>query len=205
MITTYLTGLGTGAGLIIAIGAQNAFVLKQGIRKEYIYLVPLICAICDALLISAGVAGMGTLIEGSPLLIRIASLGGAAFLGFYGLKSFISAWKNSSALSSGEETGRSRRQIIILTLTVTALNPHLYLDTVVLLGSMSGTFPGQGKYFFGAGAITASFIWFFALSLGAVKLAALFKKPVTWRILDTLIGIIMWTIAYQLLGMESSL
>ena len=201
MLTTYFTGLGTGAGLIIAIGAQNAFVLNQGIRKEFIYLVPLICAICDAILITAGVAGMGSLIQSSPLLIRIASFGGAAFLGFYGLQSFISAWKNSGGLSDREQNNRSRKQIITLTLAITLLNPHVYLDTVVLLGSMSGTFHGSGRYLFGAGAISASFLWFFGLSLGAVKLAPLFKKPVTWRILDTLIGIIMWFIAWKLLKM----
>lgn len=202
MITTFFTGLGTGAGLIIAIGAQNAFVLSQGIRKKYIFMIPLICALCDAALIIAGVAGMGSLIVKSPLLIKVASRGGASFLFFYGLKSFISAYKNQGGLNRNQEKEKSRSQMILMTLAMTLLNPHVYLDTVVLLGSMSGTFPGWGRYYFGAGALTASFIWFFSLSLGAVKLAPLFRKAKTWQILDILIGIIMWIIAFNLLGLS---
>lgn len=203
MITTFFTGFGTGAGLIIAIGAQNAFVLSQGIRKKNIFLIPLICAICDAILILAGVAGMGTLIERSPFLIRAASWGGASFLFFYGLRSFKSAYKNQGGLDKRGEKDQSRGQIILMTLAITLLNPHVYLDTVVLLGSMSGTFPGMGRYYFGIGALTASFIWFFSLSLGAVKLAPLFRKARTWQILDVLIGIIMWIIAFKLIGPSS--
>jgi L-lysine exporter family protein LysE/ArgO len=198
MITTFLTGMGTGAGLIIAIGAQNTLVLTQGIRKQYIYIVPLLCSLCDVLLISAGIAGMGTLVETSPLLISIAAGGGAVFLFLYGLKSFVSAYRNANALSA-ETTGKtSRSRMILTTLAITLLNPHVYLDTVVLLGGISGTFPGAEKYYFGAGAVTTSFLWFFSLSLGAVKLAPFFKKPRTWRILDTLIGMIMWVIAFKL-------
>ena len=204
MFSTYLTGLGTGAGLIIAIGAQNAFVLSQGIRKKYIFTVPLICALCDALLISAGVAGMGALIERSPLLIKAASRGGAAFLFFYGIRSFVSAWKNKGGLNKGESGEQNRQQVILMTLAITLLNPHVYLDTVVLLGSMSGTFPGMGRYYFGAGAVTMSFLWFFGLSLGAGRLAPLFRTPRTWQVLDTLIGIIMWVIALKLLNLAGT-
>ncbi len=204
MFTTYITGLGTGAGLIIAIGAQNAFVLSQGIRKRYIFTVPLICALCDTLLIIAGVAGMGALIERSPLLIKAASWGGAAFLFFCGTRNFISAWKNTGGLNKKESGEQSRQQVVLMTLAVTLLNPHVYLDTVVLLGSMSGTFPGMGRYYFGAGALTMSFLWFFGLSLGAGKLAPFFRTPRTWQVLDTLIGMIMWIIAFRLLKLAGT-
>ena len=147
---------------------------------------------------------MGILIERSPLLIKAASWGGAVFLFFYGIRSFVSAWKNTDGLNKGESGEQNRQQVILMTLAITLLNPHVYLDTVVLLGSMSGTFPGMGRYYFGAGAVTMSFLWFFGLSLGAGKLAPFFRKPRTWQVLDTLIGIIMWVIALKLLNLAGN-
>jgi len=141
---------------------------------------------------------MGTLVEQSPLLINIASAGGALFLFIYGLKSFRSALLSGGVMDAGSQPEISRSKIITATLAITLLNPHVYLDTVVLLGSMSGTFPGNQRYLFGLGAVTASFLWFFTLSLGAGQLAPLFRKRYTWRILDLLIGIVMWTIAFRL-------
>ena len=199
MFTSFLTGLGTGAGLIIAIGSQNAFVLTQGIKKQHHLTVALICALCDTILIGAGIAGMGTLIEHSPRLITIASVGGSVFLFFYGMKSLIAVIRNSEGLVQQGNPGlKNRKQAVLTTLALTLLNPHVYLDTVVLLGGISGTFPGSGRYLFGAGAMVMSYLWFFALTLGAGLAAPLFRKAFTWRILNTVIGIVMWSISYKL-------
>jgi L-lysine exporter family protein LysE/ArgO len=194
----FLKGFATGAGLIIAIGAQNAFVLSQGIRRKYFLIIPLICFLCDALLISAGVVGLGGFFSTNPVLMRWASWGGAAFLTFYGLRSLLSVFKRGSL--SGEEAGPlSLRAAVLATLAVTLLNPHVYLDTVVLLGSISSSFEGQGRYLFGAGAASASLCWFFLLSLAGRKLAPLFKNPLSWRIMDVAITIVMWLIAFSLI------
>lgn len=198
MLLTFLKGFGAGGGLIIAIGAQNAFVLSQGVRKNHIILIPLICAVCDALLIALGVTGMGTLIASSKPLSLAAGIGGAVFLFIYGIGSFKSAYKGGS-LSASQKAESSLKSIIFTTLAVTLFNPHVYLDTVVLLGSISSQFQQPGHLFFGAGAILASFIWFFSLSIGGRMLAPLFTKESSWRILDTLVGIIMWAIALSVL------
>lgn len=196
----YFTGMATGASLIIAIGAQNAFVLSQGIHKRHRFVVALICSLCDALLITAGVAGLGLLIEKTPVLLNIASGTGALFLFIYGLKSLFSAFQTKEGLQQKELQVATRKQIVFTTLAITLLNPHVYLDTVVLLGGISATFEGSGRYLFGAGAITMSFLWFFSLSYGSGLLAPLFKKAITWRILDTAIFLVMWSIAYKLLA-----
>lgn len=195
----FITGMATGAGLIIAIGTQNAFVLTQGIRKQHRFIVAIICSLCDALLIGAGIAGMGSLIEQSPHLLRWAGGGGALFLFIYGLKSLFSVFRTDQGLEETKTNPTSRRQVILTTLALTLLNPHVYLDTVVLLGGMSATFMGQGRYLFGAGAIFSSFLWFFILAYGSGLLAPLFKKAITWRILNALIFLIMWSIAFKLL------
>ena len=205
MISTFLTGMGTGGGLIIAIGAQNAFVLNQGIRREYLIMVPLICALSDVLLISAGVTGVGNLIQGHPEILKAATFGGSIFLFGYGLKSLISALINNEGLDKKTEKAHSRKQILLITLAITFLNPHVYLDTVLLLGSISSSFPGFGKYYFAAGAVSMSFLWFFSLSLGAFRLAPLFQNPRTWKILDSLIALMMWVIAYKLIAPEKIL
>lgn len=199
MFTPYITGLGTGAGLIIAIGSQNAFVLTQGIKKQYRFTVALICFLCDAVLISAGVAGLGGVITAYPLLITGAALSGSAFLFVYGALQLRAALRGGEGLEESRSRVFSRREVILTTVTITLLNPHVYLDTVVLLGSISGTFSGAGRYLFGAGAVTMSAVWFFGLSLGAGFLAPLFRKPGTWRVFSVLICVIMWLIAYKLL------
>jgi L-lysine exporter family protein LysE/ArgO len=195
----YVTGLATGASLIIAIGAQNAFVLTQGIRKQHRLAVSLICSLCDMLLICAGVAGLGNLIERSPLLLHIAGIGGSLFLFSYGLKSLIAAFRSSEVLEQKEQQVVSLGQIVVQTLGITLLNPHVYLDTVVLLGSISVTFTGSSRYLFGAGAASMSFIWFFFLCYGSTLLAPLFKKALTWRILNAGMFVLMWSISFQLL------
>ncbi len=198
MLTPFLAGLGTEAGLIIAIGSQNAFVLSQGIRRQYHVTVALICAVCDAILITAGTAGLGTIIQNIPILMTLASLSGALFLFIYGLQSLIAVIKGSDGMEESKGQARTRRDVALAALTITLLNPHVYLETVVLLGGISSTYGESGRYFFGFGALSMSFIWFFALSIGAGFLSPLFRKPVTWRILNTVIFIIMWSIAYKL-------
>ncbi len=202
MTATFLTGMGTGGSLIIAIGAQNAYVLTKGIQRHHHIATGVTCALIDTILISAGVFGMGRLVENVPLLLPVVTVSGALFLFTYGIFSFHSALRRGDGLhtrSEAQEGEGGRKQVILTTIAISLLNPHVYLDTVILLGSISTSYAIPGNYIFALGAITMSFIWFFALTLAGSVLLPLFRKPVTWRILDTSIGIIMWTIAYRLL------
>lgn len=202
MITIFIKGIFLGASLIIAIGLQNAFILRQGIKNHHIFAAALTAALVDVLLIAAGVLGFGFLIEQYPTLIDWITWGGAAFLFIYGLKSFISAIKPAN-MDDGKAKGMTKqgsaKEVVLIILGISLLNPHVYLDTVVLIGGLSASYGEVGKYWFGAGAILASFIWFFALGYGARLLAPLFAKPKAWQILDILIGIVMWAIALSLL------
>nr|WP_319410957.1 LysE/ArgO family amino acid transporter [uncultured Cohaesibacter sp.] len=193
-----LQGFLLGASLIIAIGAQNAFVLRLGLQRLHILPVVLICSFSDAVLIAAGVAGMGTLVRQSHLLLTIITWGGFAFLVVYGLQAFIRAFKSSGMhVSKGQSI--SLRNAILTVLAFTYLNPHVYLDTVMLVGSLSARWPGIQQLYFAIGAITASFVWFFALGYGARILTPLFERAIAWRILDFLIGLIMWMLAWSLI------
>lgn len=197
MSLVFLKGFGVGAGLIIAIGAQNAFVLTQGIKKEYWIIIPLICAVCDALLITAGVAGMGRIVADNPELARYTAWGGAAFLFWYGLCALRSVFKKNSL--DERRTGTATLGAAILTtLALTLLNPHVYIDTVLLIGSIGSQFINEQKIMFTAGAICASFTWFFCLSLGGTLLKPLFQKQRSWRILDSLVCVTMITIGFSL-------
>ena len=191
-----------GGGLIVAIGAQNAFVLTQGVRRNHHLAVALLCIVCDVVLIGLGVTGVGMAVASSPLLGTVAAWGGAAFLVWYGLGAFRSAWRGGSMAAEeepGEATGDALGRTLWLTLAVTLLNPHVYLDTLVLMGSVAGQFGSPERYVFGLGAMTASAAWFLALSLGGQVLAPAFRRPFTWRILDILVGLTMWTIAASLI------
>lgn len=199
MLLPFIQGFGMGGGLIVAIGAQNAFVLTQGVRRNYHLHVALICAFSDALLISLGVLGMGTAVASSPELARWMGWGGAAFLAWYGFGSFRSAVRGGH-LDTQDGQALPLRAVVLTTLAVTYLNPHAYLDTLVLVGGTSGQFEGMGRYLFGAGAVTASFTWFFTLTLGGRLLAPVFTRPMAWRVLDTLVGLTMWIIAASLLA-----
>ena len=190
-------GMGTGAGLIIAIGAQNAFVLTQGLRRQYHWTIAGICSFFDAICITLGMAGIGVLVSQSPLLLEITKWGGALFLGWYGLNAFRSAFQDHSLTGENRGVG-SLKQAVITTLAITALNPHVYLDTVVLLGSIGSQQADELQVWFTAGAVCASFIWFFSLSFGARWLAPLFAKPIAWHILDLTIALVMWSIALSL-------
>ena len=182
----------------MAIGAQNAFVLSQGIRRNHHLLIALICILCDAVFISVGVAGVGQVVAADPRISPWITWGGAVFLFCYGLGSLRSALGRGS-LEASDRSARSVRTAILTTLAVTLLNPHFYLDTVILLGAVSTRFWGQNRLLFGAGAITASTLWFTCLSLGGGMLAPLFRKPISWRILHGLVWATMWAISWSLI------
>ncbi len=196
-MSVFFSGFALSLGLITAIGAQNAFVLRQGVRREHVLAVALACALSDAILISAGVAGFGALVEHAAWIEPIFRTGGAAFLFFYGARSAVSAWRGGNALISSDGGERDLWPVLVSCLALTWLNPHVYLDTVVLLGSVAAQYDQQ--FIFGAGAVTASFIFFFSLAFGARLLTPLFAHAVTWRALDALIAIMMWLIAVNLL------
>lgn len=198
MLTAYMKGMGTGAGLIIAIGAQNAFLLSHGVRKNHALLIALICAVCDAVLVTIGVAGLGSMFAASPLLTRIAGTGGAIFLFFYGAMAFQSAIKGNQMEIGHASGATSVKAVVLATLAVTLLNPHVYIDTILLLGGIASQFRPPDHLAFGAGAVTASFAWFFSLGIGAGFLSPLFRQKRSWRILDTVVGIVMWAIALSL-------
>ncbi len=195
-----LFGFSLGFSLILAIGAQNAFVLKQGLRDEHVLLVCFICALSDALLILIGVSGFHVLVASFPALVEIARIGGATFLFIYGLISFYNAFRVQEGLLPSEIKSNSAWQSALTCLAFTWLNPHVYLDTVVLLGSVSTQFSEQLGWF-AAGAMSSSFVFFFALGYGARLLRPVFAKARAWRILDFLIGCIMWAIALRLVFM----
>ena len=195
-MTALLFGFATSLSLIVAIGAQNAFVLRQGIRNEHVLAVVILCAVSDLVLIIAGVAGVGALVTAHPQLTTIARYGGAAFLLMYGLMAARRALR--PATMTPGDSGPARLSAVLLTcLALTFLNPHVYLDTVVLLGTLASQ-QGDGRWRFGAGAALASLVWFFGLGFGARRLAGLFAKPVTWRILDGVIAVIMIVLSVSL-------
>ena len=186
---TFITGFSIGFSLILAIGAQNAFVLKQGLIRQNVFLVCLICAASDAILITLGVSGFGEIITEYPIIERLARIGGALFLFTYGVLNLYSAQTKTHALEPTQKILKSKRKTILTCLGFTWLNPHVYLDTVVMLGSISTQFENTAA--FALGAISASFVFFFSLGFGASKLTRYFEKPETWRVLENLIGILM--------------
>ncbi len=196
--TVYVTGLTMGLSLIVAIGAQNAFVLRQGLRDEHVLAVSLACALSDAVLITLDVTGFRTVSAVMPALDPLMRYGGAAFLFWYSAKSFHAALTASTALAVTEAGPAGLTRTLGTCLALTWLNPHVYLDTVVLLGTISTQFPGS-EAAFAAGAITGSFLFFFALGFGARWLRPLFVWPASWRVLEAVIGVTMAAIALRLL------
>lgn len=203
--SVFIQGFLTSAALIIAIGAQNAFVLRQGLRREHPFAVAVCCALSDALLVSLGVAGVGALVQQTPALLAVAQYGGAIFLVAYGVFAARRAlFGPDQALPSGTAQstlarGSSLKRALIACLAFTYLNPHCYLDTVVLIGAISSQFSPIERPWFGVGAVCASFAWFFSLAYGARLLAPLFAKPIAWRVLDLIIATVMWVIAAGLM------
>ena len=195
-----LQGFLVSGGLIVAIGAQNAFVLKQGLRRWQVLPIVLTCFLCDFSLMTLGVFGLGTLIGESRVASVALALVGALFLLVYGARAFRAAWRGGATMSAdGTEAAGSTQQAVLLTLAITLLNPHVYLDTVVIVGGIAGTLSPAAKVLFLCGAVAASALWFFALGFGARLLLPLFRRPLTWRVLDTVIGVVMWAIAFSLL------
>lgn len=198
MTLPYIQGMAVGAGLIVAIGAQNAFVLSQGIRRQHHWLVAALCFVCDAVLIVVGVAGVGRAIAASPALQAAAAWGGAVFLFAYGARALRHAMTSDSLQAEGRKIF-TRKEAVMATLAVTLLNPHVYLDTVVLLGSIAGQFHDGDRLAFACGACSASFLWFFSLSLGGEILAPIFARLGSWKVLDLFVCGSMWLVAIKLL------
>lgn len=192
-----IAGFTLSLSLILAIGAQNAFVLKQGLKKHHVFLVSTICAVSDALLILAGVVGFGAMVTQFPSIETIARYGGAAFLIVYGTRSIISAVKNQHGLDPEGSASQSAWQTALTCLAFTWLNPHVYLDTLVLIGSISTQY--ENKVMFGLGACAGSFVFFFSLGYGSRLLTPIFQRPVSWKILEVIIGVVMYSIAASLL------
>jgi L-lysine exporter family protein LysE/ArgO len=195
-MTALLPGFLTGLSLIIAIGAQNAFVIRQGLTKRHVLLVVLICAVSDAILIVLGVAGLGALISGLPWLLEIVRWFGVAYLTWFGINSLRSAMKSQSLDVSGVQSG-SAKKVALSVLGFTFLNPHVYLDTVILLGSIGNQF-GPDKWWFALGAVVSSFAWFSSIGFGAKAASRFMAKPVFWKVLDFLIAVVMFSIAILL-------
>lgn len=187
-------GFVLGGSLIVAIGAQNAYVLRQGLGKRHVAPLVAFCAASDAALILCGVAGLGGFVQGSPVLLQVVTWGGAAFLAWYGLEALKRAMR-PGALIASDGGDANLRTVLAKAAAFTFLNPHVYLDTVVLIGALSGRFEAPHNWSFGLGAATASLVWFAALGFGARLLAPLFARPAAWRALDLLIAAVMWIIA----------
>lgn len=201
MINAAVTGLLTGLSLILAIGAQNAFVLRQGLWRQHVLPVVLACALSDALLISLGVFASGQISQHIPAFLPLMRWGGAAFLIIYGAKAAWAAYRGGEHLEAAKngttKEGQSLRAALLTCLAFTWLNPHVYLDTLVFLGAISTRFP-EARVGFAMGAVTASFLFFFALGYGARLLQPVFARETSWRVLDALIALVMWKIALGL-------
>lgn len=194
-----IPGFLLGASLIIAIGAQNAYVLRQGLLKEHVFILCMICAVSDAMLITLGVTGFGAVILKAEWTLIGVTFAGAIFLFGYGFKAFQRAF-NPEILRAAEVGATSLSGAVVTCLALTFLNPHVYLDTVILLGGISAKYGDEMRFSFGFGAVLASFIWFFTLGYAARLMSRVFQKPVAWRILDSIIGAVMWMIAFSLLN-----
>jgi len=191
-------GLLTGLSLIVAIGAQNAFVLRQGLAREHVGLVVLICAVSDVVLIVAGVAGIGTIVERAGWALTLVRWLGVAFLGWYGVSSLLRARRAEALAASAEGATTRRRTVAARMLALTWLNPHVYLDTVLLLGTIANHHGPTGRWWFAVGACLGSILWFGSLGYGARLAAPLLASPRAWRLLDVLIGLTMLAIAASL-------
>ena len=196
MMEAALAGLALGGGLIVAIGAQNAFILRQGLARAHVFILCAICTLSDILLIAAGVAGLGSLIATRPDLLFLVRHAGAAFLAAYGLMALRRALHPGILRPAGADM--PLKQAVLTVLAFTFLNPHVYLDTVVLIGALSAQY-GAARWAFGAGAALASLLWFFSLGYGARLLAPLFARPASWRLLEGMIALVMFWLAARLL------
>ena len=197
--SAYLTGLILGASLIIAIGAQNAFVLRQGLLRAHVAPVIVLCILIDVALTTVGVGGLSAALGRNPLAIEALAVAGACFLGWYGLGAARRAWSSQTLATAPARGAQSRRSVLLQTLAVSLLNPHVYIDTVMLIGSVGVQQPAALRPAFLAGVWTASFGWFTSLGFGSRLLAPIFARPSAWRLLDAAIALVMWSIAAALL------
>jgi len=193
-----LAGFALGGTLIIAIGAQNAFILRMGLLRQHVFTLCFICALSDALLIAIGVAGLGAFVDSNPGLLKFIAVGGGAFLLIY---AFLAARRAifPEAMKSAKQSAMPLAKAISIVLAFTFLNPHVYLDTVVLVGALAAAWPGDQRIAFAIGAMSASFVWFFALGYGARLLTPLFERQIAWRVLDAFIAVVMAALAISLL------
>ena len=198
VLAAALAGLGFGLSLIVAIGAQNAYVLRQGLRKEHVFVIVAICALSDAALIAVGVAGLGAIIQQLEWLLLLIEVIGGVFLCTYGVMAAKRAWKPEVLNTDTGGSSVSLKVAVGTVLALTYLNPHVYLDTVLLLGSVAGTYEAN-RWYFAAGAMLGSVIWFSVLGFGARALAPVFQKPTAWRVLDAIIAVVMLSIGISLL------
>ncbi|GAA2156242.1 LysE/ArgO family amino acid transporter [Nocardioides koreensis] len=197
MLDSTLTGLVTGLSLIVAIGAQNAYVLRQGLAREHVGGVVLVCTLSDVALIVAGVAGIGTIVAEAPWALTVVRWLGVAFLGWYGVSSLLRARRTESLRANGGRT-TSRRGALGRAVALTWLNPHVYLDTVLLLGSVANHQGSSGRWWFALGACVASTLWFTGLGYGARLAGPVLADPRAWQVLDVVIGVLMLVIALRL-------
>jgi L-lysine exporter family protein LysE/ArgO len=198
MFQVALTGLLTGLALIIAVGAQNAFLLRQGIRGQQVLPIVLTCLISDIVAITAGVAGLGVVLERWPSVLPVAQILGGLYLIAFGVHAALRAWR-PAALDAGEGAALTPGKAILLTLALTWLNPHFYLDAVLMLGTVANSF-GADRWWFVSGTLVASVLWFFGLGYGARLLRGLFARPVAWRVLDSGIAVVMGALGIGLLA-----
>ena len=194
----YLKGIGLGAGLIVAIGSQNAHVLRMGLRRQHVGITVLVCIVFEVLFVAAGVAGIGSAVERNPALLAAARWGGAVFLAWYGLRAWRAVFARHALDATPYAAEMTARQALTTVLAVTLLNPHVYLDTVVLLGAIGGQQGAHGKWWFALGAMSAASAWFLLLGFGARLLSPWFAKPSAWRVLDGVIGAVMLALAATL-------
>jgi L-lysine exporter family protein LysE/ArgO len=196
-LTAFFPGFALSISLILVIGAQNAFVLRQGLRRSHVGPVVLVCCLSEGILIFAGVAGFGAVAERAPFALELMRWGGVAFLTVYGLRSLRDAWTNTEALATTGGGEQSLRAALVTVLLFTWANPHVYLDTVGLIGAVAATY-GEGRWAFGAGALAASCLFFLVLGYGARVLAPVFARPSAWRVLDGIVGVTMLGLALKL-------
>lgn len=197
-VSIFGEGLGLGFSLIVAIGAQNAFVLRQGLLRRHRLASALFCALADLALLSAGALGLGSLVAAWPVAVKVVTWAGTLFVAWYGIKAFVRFFQGESLEAGTAEGNRPLTAVLGTLAALTFLNPHVYLDTVLLLGGLSSRYPLPPRLLFVAGAGTASVLWFFALSFGSGILAPLFRRPLTWRVFDLVVGLIMAAVTVQL-------
>lgn len=198
----FLEGFLLGGGLIIAIGAQNAYLLSLGIKRNHHFAAATVCFLWDTTLITLGVLGVGAWVQANPSVLKYTLWGGALFLFAYGARALASALRERVLDADGPGNGlvpQSLKNVALTMMAISILNPHVYLDTIVLLGSISGKFHGGGRYLFGAGAVLSSFAWFYSLGFAGQLLAPFFRRPSSWRLLDGLICLTMWGISVKLI------